>query len=302
MNIRDKLKSGSTEIQPLTSQVTEDDYHMNPQLHEDLEGIFMQKLTQEEAEKIFKDGGCELIGEYVDSHTPVEYRCSCGNIAKIRLGNFQQGQKCKNCGIKKRSDTQRYTQEEAEQIFINGYCRLLDKYIGRQIPVIYQCSCGRIAKITLGHFQSGQRCKECGYKKISEKRSCDKSNFWNSDRDAVEGHAKFRVKCKNMIHRCCKAFGTKKEDHFYVLVGYTSKDYKIYIENHPSFKNVDPKNFHIDHIFPIKAFTDYGIKDVALANCLENLQPLTPEENCNKKDKYNKEEFERWLTQHNWSI
>lgn len=53
--------------------------------------------------------------------------------------------------------------------------------------------------------------------------------------------------------------------------------------------------WHIDHIFPLKAFVDYGILDPALANCLENLQPMLGKENISKSAKYDKFSFENWL-------
>jgi len=52
----------------------------------------------------------------------------------------------------------------------------------------------------------------------------------------------------------------------------------------------------LDHIFPIQAFIKYGIRDIKLINCLENLQPLSPVDNMIKSDNYDKKEFEKWLT------
>jgi len=45
----------------------------------------------------------------------------------------------------------------------------------------------------------------------------------------------------------------------------------------------------------LKAFVDYGILDVALANSLDNLQPLLGKENISKSAKYDSHCFERWL-------
>ena len=58
----------------------------------------------------------------------------------------------------------------------------------------------------------------------------------------------------------------------------------------------------MDHIFPIQAFVDYGIKDIKLINCLENLQPLNGKENCSKGDKYDVEKFEKWLESKGYEI
>ncbi len=47
--------------------------------------------------------------------------------------------------------------------------------------------------------------------------------------------------------------------------------------------------------FPVSAFIKYGIHDVRLINCLDNLQPLEAYANLSKHDKYDKQEFEAWL-------
>lgn len=54
--------------------------------------------------KIFKDKDCELLtSEYINSHTPLKYRCSCGNISRIALSNFQNGKRCMKCASVGRS-------------------------------------------------------------------------------------------------------------------------------------------------------------------------------------------------------
>jgi hypothetical protein len=51
---------------------------------------------------------------------------------------------------------------------------------------------------------------------------------------------------------------------------------------------------HIDHIFPIQAFIDFGLCDIEhikVINSLENLQPLDAFDNLSKNNKYDKDEF-----------
>lgn len=59
--------------------------------------------SQEYIEQYFKNHGCELLDNYINANVKVKYRCSCGNISYIKFGNFQQGARCKICGLKKRS-------------------------------------------------------------------------------------------------------------------------------------------------------------------------------------------------------
>ena len=78
-------------------------------------------------------------------------------------------------------------------------------------------------------------------------------------------------------------------------MGYTPKDLKEHLVNHSNWKRVKDEVWNIDHIFPVKAFIDYGIKDMSLINCLENLQPLEKYDNLSKGRKYDKKQFEKWL-------
>ena len=61
------------------------------------------------------------------------------------------------------------------------------------------------------------------------------------------------------------------------------------------FYKVKNKKWEVDHVFPIKAFLDYGISDLKIINCLDNLQPLSEYDNCSKNAKYDCVEFEKWL-------
>ncbi len=48
--------------------------------------------------KTFEDEGCELLSkEYTSRHIPLRYRCSCGNISKIRYADFVREKRCIKC-------------------------------------------------------------------------------------------------------------------------------------------------------------------------------------------------------------
>jgi len=61
----------------------------------------------EDVKQYFKYHNCELLEKkYSGVHTPMKYKCSCGNISKINFHNFKVGQrclKCSNCGYSKES-------------------------------------------------------------------------------------------------------------------------------------------------------------------------------------------------------
>ncbi len=63
-----------------------------------------EKPTLEYVYNYFKDEGCELLEkEYINNETKMRYRCICGKINKIKFTHFKQGQRCRECGIKKRT-------------------------------------------------------------------------------------------------------------------------------------------------------------------------------------------------------
>ena len=62
------------------------------------------------------------------------------------------------------------------------------------------------------------------------------------------------------------------------LLGYTQEELRQHIKNHPNWNLVKNEKWHLDHIFPFKAFFEYKIYDTKLINSLENIFPtfLTP--------------------------
>jgi hypothetical protein len=90
-------------------------------------------------------------------------------------------------------------------------------------------------------------------------------------------------------------FEQKKESKTEKILGYKFIELKNHLEKNKNWPKLKNKNWHVDHIFPLKAFVDYGILDVSLANCLENLQPLSGKENISKSAKYDRFCFENWL-------
>ena len=67
---------------------------------------------------------------------------------------------------------------------------------------------------------------------------------------------------------------------------------------HPNWSKC-ANGFEVDHVFPVKAFLDYGITDPKIVNALENLRPLPPKENHRKNRYYDKNEFEQYLHDRN---
>jgi len=57
----------------------------------------------------------------------------------------------------------KHTLDEVKAIFAEGGCEFLDdSYVNCDHPHNYRCSCGKVAKIRLYSFNTGNRCSDCG--------------------------------------------------------------------------------------------------------------------------------------------
>jgi hypothetical protein len=226
---------------------------------------------------------------YKNNSTKMKFKCSCENIAYISFGNFRQGKRCRKC-----SGFEKYTYEYVKDFFETNNCHLLEtEYINCHTKMKYVCKCGKNAEISFANFKNGKRCKEC--KKDSLR---GQNNYqWHVDRESYEEHLRFSRKCYSILSKTLKACETNKSNKTSILLGYTPCELKSHITNHPNWEVVKNEKWHIDHIFPIKAFIDYNIKDIKLINCLDNLQPLKREENIKKNDSYDRCSFEKWIVE-----
>lgn len=129
----------------------------------------------------------------------------------------------------------------------------------------------------------------CGVKRGSD------SHWWNPDREYVQYAASFRKKCSNLLHRTLKCLGSKKHKKTSEYLGYTGLELQKWITGNCYWNEIKNKRWHLDHVFPVKAFIDYDIQDLKLINCLENLRPIVAKDNLIKGDKYDRDDFEKWL-------
>jgi hypothetical protein len=258
------------------------------------------RLTYEFVKNYFEEQGCKLLeNEYKDSSIKMNYMCSCGNRSSITWANFSQGYRCRVCGIKKTAKARRFSNEYVKQYFEEHNCKLIDEYKGALTPMHYICECGNEDKIRFSKFKIGQRCRKCKYRKSGAKsklRTGAMNGRWNPDREYVQLNKLIHQKFTSMVANILKATGKKKSCRSAELLGYTRKELRDHLTNHPNWSTIQGR-WSIDHIFPIKAFLEHGIIDIKLINCLDNLQPLELKANISKSGKYSKEDFLRWLNQ-----
>jgi len=218
-----------------------------------------------------------LLDRYVNNSTRMKFRCKCGAISTITLASFND----KNCYCVECGGTKKLTLEFVKfYVSTFGYDLLETQYINAKTKLKLKCNRGDFIEISWNNFKNGKRCKQCHVERN-----------WHKPEDRP-----FARLCRSVLWNCLRKIKLNKNGRTNELLGYDFQQLKNHIINHVNWNNVKDKKWHVDHIFPIKAFLDYGIKDLKLINCLDNLMPLEGEENLYKNCKYNKEEFEQWLT------
>ena len=103
--------------------------------------------------------------EYNNCKTKLFIQCDQGHEFPMSFDEFKNGgHRCPICNT---GGNFKYSLEIAKKIFEDNNCILeAIEYINCDIPMDYICECGNHSTISLKMFQSGQRCYECGNKKI----------------------------------------------------------------------------------------------------------------------------------------
>lgn len=248
------------------------------------------KFSYNHVKSIFEEKGFKLLDkEYKNNNQPMRCICVCGNETMMRLANVQNGKRCvENCKPKILSDIFKAKDNEIKKICEENNCKFIKSWIKkRKTRIKYICKCGRESEAYLTNFKKYPNCKKCGNLKVSG----ENCYMYDPDRKAIKLRKRFRKMCGQYIKRFMEATGGRKTRHTHELLGYTPQQLQDHILNHKDYENCKNREWHVDHIFPIKAFLDHGILDLKVINALENLRPIPGPENISKADNYNKEEF-----------
>ncbi len=257
----------------------------------------MKKLTFDYVKSYFTLNKCELLeSTYINAKTLMKYKCVCDGISLINFDNFRIGKRCRKCGIKTTISKTKYSYEYVCKFFDDNCCTLLENnYENCFKKMSYICKCGRISQINFHNFLNGRRCKKCGQERITGSNNYN----WNPNRDLIANNLNFRKRCYNVLYSALNILKLKKTDKYKLTVGYTSRELKNHLINHANWNIVKNGLWEVDHIYPIKAFLDFGIKDIKIVNALSNLQPISRHKNRVKSDNYDKKEFVEWLIENN---
>jgi hypothetical protein len=248
------------------------------------------RLSQEYVAEQFASRGCSLLGEYKEKSKPVAFVCKCGKESTITYSSLRGGSYCMDCGGKRK-----HTTDEIAELARSRGCELLSEYKDSHSKVKIKCKCGVIYETVWSNFRDGRECLSCGRGRTIQSASGSNHYAWIEDREEARLRRSITVRCNLQLHRVFKKLGKSKPSRSEKLLGYTRQELREHLQSHPNWNSVKDGDWQIDHVFPVKAFLDYGIQDASLINCLENLRPLPKRENLKKQAKYNKVEFEAWL-------
>lgn len=125
--------------------------------------------------EICEEEGYKLLSKKEDIqtyNTYIEYECPEHGVQKIKVGNLFSGKRCPDCGLKKRSEIFRLSQDEVERRIdeCGGFCHNPEEYINQdECNLVIDCPrCGQPFETSLDLFtqHGGQLCPDC-YKKES---------------------------------------------------------------------------------------------------------------------------------------
>ena len=91
-------------------------------------------LNYTEVEEFFKLQGCVLLEkEYKNARKKLKYKCKCGNVSVICFYSFKNGNRCKECGIRKNSGSNNCRwisdrEKKKENDLFRKRCRMMLRY------------------------------------------------------------------------------------------------------------------------------------------------------------------------------
>jgi hypothetical protein len=258
-------------------------------------GAAKRAYTIEQARERFLEKNLQLLDTtYVNANTPLRYICPVCNVPdKMRLGTVNFGHGCKTCAERIKAVSRRTDITEVRDLFeASGLSLLEDHYFNNSTPMRFLCkSCGHDGVMAFKVVKRGGGCFKCGI----AKRTGPGHFRWIEDRKEAKLRKKIIEKCHDSLKHCLMFIYCIKLDKTSDILGYSAQQLRMHLESFPGWDELIKDEWHLDHIYPIIAFIDYGITDVRIINALENLQPLSAMSNWSKAGSYDRDEFENYL-------
>lgn len=216
-----------------------------------------QKLDSSVVQKYVADHGCEVTTPYINFHSKMGFKCSCGNLFSTSFSHFKRGIRCSECAIKRSADAKRLDPNYVKEQFEKEGFKLIDSYTESGLKMRCVCQRGHKVQMDWEHFKLGNRCLQCH---LEDNRGENHPN-WNpeltkADREnkrRIEGIDEWRL---SVFYRdgftClrCKCLGGKLHAHH--IKNYAdNKDLRTVVSNGATLCEDCHRGFH----------TRYGIKN-----------------------------------------
>lgn len=146
--------------------------------------------TLESVKEAFAKRGYILLDDkYINTKTPMKYRCPKHPDKELYMiySNFMQGNKCPYCS-KRKVDFEDIKKEFKDR----GYELLTDHFINNRQKLKYRClkHPEEIRTIDYSHFNSGRGCYECGVEKNTGKNH----PLWNGGSNKLSIYLREKVR------------------------------------------------------------------------------------------------------------
>jgi hypothetical protein len=217
----------------------------------------------------------------------------CGAHDEMRLGSVNFGHGCKTCANRLKAAARRTSLSEVSDYFQASGLELLEtEYKNNSTSMRYRCT-------ALGHFglkplktvRRDTGCRQCSI--LS--RTGPGHPRWIEDRQEALLRKKIIEKCHDALKHCFLYMDGPKSCRTYDVVGYSPRELRDRLESFPEWPELILGEWHLDHIFPVIAFIEYGVSEPKIINSLDNLRPLDPRTNWSKGGSYDRAEFEAFL-------
>jgi len=115
----------------------------------------MKKIDGRIVKSAFESSGFEMLSPYIDSKTPIGFRCAVGHEHQISWQNFQRGRRCAFCSKK------HVLAETVREAFSSEGYTLLSEYEKNRTKMQFLCPDGHEHQISWASFRLGNRCAVC---------------------------------------------------------------------------------------------------------------------------------------------
>ncbi len=173
-----------------------------------------RRLTINDMHDIAKKNGGECLSEkYIDAHTKLKWRCSCGNEWEAEPNSIRQGTWCPKCGLIKSAASSKLSYDQVKELIESesGYVLLTKDYINAKSKLLVQCNKGHIYKVTQSDFKQGKRCPICHNESLIGRNSLEEMDVKNRiisegyewlEGEYINQRSYLRVKCpQNHIYK-----------------------------------------------------------------------------------------------------